>query len=446
MSYIMLNKSIRCIIFVIIFGLAGCSHIGAYRTDIIGTCEYKTEGDCSQAALQQYAKGQEQEYRLDFVEFDDQGQVNDRAQMQAVLNQYQTIAGKEDIILIAFIHGWHHSAKPEDGNIQSFRGLLRSLAKTEHQTGKNRKILGIYIGWRGDSFNVEYLNDVTFWDRKNTAHKVGQQGITELLLRLEEIVNVKAGIDESIPKPINNKLVTIGHSFGGAALYTSLQQILVDRFIDSRKGKTFSSSVVNGFGDLVLLMNPAFEALRYATLYDISQEYCRGYSPYQLPKLAVLTSETDYATKLAFPGGRFFATFFETHTTLARHKCKGTGLSNIIPIEIDEGEADRNTVGHFEPFITHQLVPSATTDSYAGRFSFKDLQKSWFGLKQNQSFDFKGTRLIHVTDNTVAHNPFMNIKVDTALIKNHNDIWQDEIVSFVRDLIMIATHENLQGK
>ncbi len=36
---------------------------------------------------------------------------------------------------------------------------------------------------------MPYLNAVTFWDRKNTAHDVGQLGVTELLLKLEEIVN-----------------------------------------------------------------------------------------------------------------------------------------------------------------------------------------------------------------------------------------------------------------
>lgn len=421
------------------FGLVGCAKVGAYRTNYKDSCEYSNVGDCAQDALQKSGIGREDEYRLAFVEFDDQGQLNDRNQMHAVLNEYRNIAGKTDIILILFIHGWHHSAKPEDGNIQSFRVLLSNLAKVEYQTRSNRKVLGVYVGWRGDSFDIEHLNNVTFWDRKNTAHKIGQQGITELLLRLEEIVNVKAGVDESIPKPINNKLVTIGHSFGGAALYTSLQQILEDRFIGSHKGKTFSSLEVDGFGDLVVLMNPAFEALRYATLYDISQESCRGYSPYQLPKLAILTSTGDDATKIAFPMGRFFSTLFETHTRLARHKCKGSGLSNIIPTEFDEGAADRATVGHFESFITHRLEPLTNTEKRTDKFSFKSLQKSWFGLKQNQSFNFESTRLVQIKDNTVAHNPFMNIQVDEALIKGHNDIWQDEIVSFVRDLIKIST-------
>ncbi len=435
----MINQLFRFVVIAGALTLVACAQKGAYRTDFSTLCNYKISGDCVQSAIQEHAVGSESGYRLSFVEFDDQGQLNDRKQMQAVLDQYRNIAGTKDIILIVFIHGWHHSAKPEDGNIQSFRGLLSSLSKAEYDAGTDRKVLGVYVGWRGDSISIEHLNNITFWDRKDTAHNIGQQGVTELLLRLEEIVNVKAGVDESIPKPVNNKLVTIGHSFGGAVLYTSIQQILVDRYIGSRKGKTSVSLEVNGFGDLVVLMNPAFEALRYATLYDISQESCRRFSPNQLPKLAILTSTGDDATGIAFPMGRFFSTIFETHTTLARHRCKGTGVSNKVAIELDEGDADKYTVGHFEPFLTHRLEPLTQSIVRSSKFSFKGLQKSWLGLQQNQSFDFESTRLIPIKDNTVAHNPYMNIQVDETLIKGHNDIWHPKIVSFVRDLIKIST-------
>lgn len=84
------------------------------------------------------------------------------------------------------------------------------------------------------------------------------------------------------------RLVVIGHSFGGAVVYTSLQKILADRFIDSRRGKTFQDDA-KGFGDLVVLMNPAFEALRFASLYDLSQNGCRRYFSTQVPRLAILT-------------------------------------------------------------------------------------------------------------------------------------------------------------
>jgi hypothetical protein len=338
-------------------------------------------------------------------------------------------------LLVTFIHGWHHNAAPDDDNVESFRQLLAKLAQAESHGGTGRKVLGVYIGWRGESLTIPVIKHATFWDRKNTAHKVGQQGVTEVLLRLEEIVNVKAGMDAATPQPLKSRLVTIGHSFGGAILYTALQQILEDRFIDSRTNKTFTGDA-NGLGDLVVLMNPAFEALRYATLYDISQDFCRGYFPTQLPKLAILTSETDRATGWAFPIGRFFSTFFETHTTIHQHTCAGVGKKH--PMDIAEGDADRHTVGHFLPYLTHRLTPLTVSEARRADFSYRALQHRWSEQKMSGSFPFEHTELVHL-GTTIPHNPYLNIQVDTRLIEGHNDIWHDHVVSFVRDLIMIST-------
>jgi len=288
----------------------------------------------------------------------------------------------------------------------------------------------VYLGWRGESIEVPYINDLTFWERKNTAQNVGLIGVTEVLLKLEEIVNVKAGMETEVPQPLNSRMVVIGHSFGGAVVFTALQQVLSDRFIDSRRNKTYSSDA-QGFGDLVILVNPAFEAMRYATLYDISQQNCRNYFPSQLPKLVILTSEHDMATKSAFPAGRFFSTLFETHSTLERHYCQD---NKPIPMKIKEGEADRETIGHFKPYLTHTLkvVPDFKTTE------LKKLKTVWSQQAAGGSLDFEGCRLTHL-NRTHPLNPYLNIKVDAELISDHNDIWGDEVVGFLRDLIAIST-------
>ena len=433
----MFNKNHSLLITLLpVLLLAGCAQNAAYRSNY-QPCVYIQSGDCADRALQHHAAGLSDDYYLSFIEFDDQGQLRDREQLHKVLDAYLPIAGVDDVLLVVFIHGWHHNAAPdpEDGNITEFRQLLAKLSQAETHGGTARKVLGVYIGWRGESITIPVINDATFWDRKNTAHNVGQQGVTEVLLRLEEIVNVKAGMETANPKPLNSRLVTIGHSFGGAVLYTSLQQILVDRFIDSRKNKTFSSDA-HGLGDLVVLLNPAFEALRYSTLYDISQDYCRSYFPTQLPKLAILTSEADWATGLAFPAGRFFSPFFETHTTLDRHDCAGVGKEH--PIEIAEGEADRDTVGHFEPYLTHRLNPLTHPEKRGLNYDYHGLQSRWSQQKMSGSFAFESTELINL-GKSVPTNPYLNIQVDKQLIEDHNDIWHDEIISFLRDLIMIST-------
>jgi hypothetical protein len=413
--------------------LGGCAQNITYRTNYT-PCTFSREGDCVDSALQQH-KQDKAEYSLGFVEFDDQGQLRSRAQMQAVLDNYYGIAAHHDVLLIVFAHGWHHSAQPGDTNIQQFRQLLSNVANMENtKQAVPRKVLGLYIGWRGESIDIPYVNDLTFWDRKATAHNVGLQGVTEVMLKLEEIVNVKAGIETTQPKPLNSRLVVIGHSFGGAVVYTSLQQVLADRFVNSRKNKTFSDDA-NGFGDLVVLVNPAFEALRFATLYDISQQDCRRYFSTQLPKMVILTSEKDYATKYVFPLGRVFSTFFETHTTLTRQQCTEQGPQDLL---VDEGAAARNTVGHFTPYITHRLVPAKTPQLRGPEFDYRRLQDIWANQHAAGTLAFNGTELIHL-NKTRPLNPYLNIMVDGALIPNHNDIWDDRIISFIGDMIGIST-------
>lgn len=421
--------------------LVACSSNEMYRNDYT-TCNYMESGDCSKSALQVYAPSEDSEYHLGFVEYDDQGQLRDRKQMNSVLDKFRNLAVNDDVLLIAFVHGWHHSAQPGDSNILSFRKMLADVSMTESigskQQGRlKRKVIGLYVGWRGDSISVPYVNNLTFWDRKNTAHDVGQQGVTEILLRLEEIVNIKIGIGEENPPPMNSRLVVIGHSFGGAVLYTSLQKVLADRFIDSRRDKTYQDDA-KGFGDLVVLMNPAFEAMRFSALYDLSQEGCRGYFNTQLPKFAILTSEADYATKYAFSIGRFFSTLFESHITLERHYCNKPGNSGIQVMLINEGKADRNTVGHFEPYLTHVLSPMTDQKIRNESFQIEDLQTMWAKHTNDVPIDFVGSQLKSLK-RTTALNPYLNIKVDKELINDHNDIWRPQIISFIRDMIAIST-------
>ena len=414
--------------------LAGCAQNAPYRTEY-GLCTPTEQARCAHSALLHEAPGGEREHYLGFVEFDDQGQLWDRGQMREVVGSYQEIAGQSDVLLVVFVHGWHHNAESGDGNIDSFDRLLGSLAEIEAQGGK-RKVLGLYVGWRGESIEIPWVNDLTFWDRKNTAHNVGLQGVTELLLRLEEIVNVKAGMETEVPPPLNSRMVVIGHSFGGAVVYTALQQVLADRFIDSRRGKTVSDDA-KGFGDLVVLVNPAFEAMRFATLYDISQEHCRQYFGTQLPKLAVMTSRGDLATKMAFPIGRSLSTFFETHKTVEnRHYCEGG--TTQTPLALDEGKADRTAIGHFRPYITHELHPSAAERLRGAGYDYRAFQTKWSQQSSGATLPFVGSDLVHL-GRTHPLNPYLNISVDKALMEGHNDIWRPEIVSFVRDLITIST-------
>ena len=47
------------------------------------------------------------------------------------MDHYAVLAATGDVVLAVFVHGWHHNAAPGDGNVASFRGLLKGLSVKE---------------------------------------------------------------------------------------------------------------------------------------------------------------------------------------------------------------------------------------------------------------------------------------------------------------------------
>jgi hypothetical protein len=428
---------------VVVVALTACTPNVAYRTDYKPCVSSQPLAECATAALQEYAATDDAElqYALGFVEFDEQGQLYDRGQMQAVLDYVSRVAAHDDLLMTVFVHGWHHLARPGDGNIESFRESLAMLSRLERSDAranrrKPRKIIGIYVGWRGESVPVELLNVLTFYERKNVAQKVGHGGVTELFARLEEIRDTRQSMGGS--GDVANRLVIVGHSFGGAVVFSALSQILMERFVDTR-GPAGIAGTVRGFGDLVILINPAFEAMQFGALSDMAN--ARGsYFPEQAPVLAILTSEADYATKYAFWVGRALSTSLDKHRTVNRLN-RGSGKEQ----EIDQGEADRNTVGHFEPYITHRLDPDNSLQAAEMLKVLDSVRGGWADDAPGKDIRFRGSVLRHL-DKSAARNPYLNIEVDKKIIPGHNEIYDPRVLDFLANLIMLSTTENEAAK
>jgi hypothetical protein len=424
----MFHINCRQLMFILMLSLliGGCAPNRIYR-DVYKVCDAASGANCDQYSLQEHKdEDTHSEYMLGFVEIDDQGQLRDRQQMYALIKKLYDTAAKESVLINVFVHGWHHNAEPGDSNIEGFKKALAGFSQFENKkkSGQKRKVIGVYVGWRGESVTVPVINGLTFWERKNTAHDVGYLGVTELLLKLEEIANVRS----SIEPPIKSRLVVIGHSFGGAVVYSATSQILLGRFVDSQPGKGFTDSA-KGFGDLVVLLNPAFEALRYSPAFDLGQSRCSYFSG-QAPKLAILTSETDYATGMAFPLGRAFNTFFETHNEVERNDCG-------YRMTLDEGEADRNAVGHYLPLVSHTLTPMRDKKALQVARS-AEIKNVWANQTSGGSTQFGKTLLAHLKK-TVPRSPYLNIRVDKELMDGHNDIFRPEVAGFIELLIQMST-------
>jgi hypothetical protein len=435
----------RCLVLIVLslsVLLSACAHNEIYRGES-GNCISESLGNCENHTIAQYFPNTDKEYHLAFIEFDDVGQLRDRGQMKEVIDTYSTISDSDNIILTIFVHGWHNSAAPGNPNVESFKQLLAQMSHTETLASQQdkrakRKVLGAYIGWRGDSIALPILNHVTFWERKDTSQHIGLQGgVTEAIVKLHQIVRptdpnyVRGGndvftdtaiIETSKPNPDLNKMAIIGHSFGAQLVYTALQY------------HALAASFTRGTGDPAILLNPAFEALRFTSIFDLSQENCHREWKGYLPGVIMLTSEADNATRYMFPPSRGLSVLFRSHRDLNRQICTKDG---VVKITISESEADRTTIGHFKPYQTHTLTPLQDKNIRKSDFNFHNLKKEWLGQSYGSQIDFEGVKLTHL-GRTHPFIPYLNIYVDGSLIKNHGDIWGKEVMGFVHDLIMMV--------
>jgi len=430
----------KCLVLIVLslsVLLSACAHNAIYRGEL-SNCISDSSDDCENHAITHYFPNTDKEFHLGFIEYDDQGQLRDREQMRKVLDTYSTITGTDDVIVVVFVHGWQHTAAPGDSNVESFKQLLAGISRNETVASQQdkratRKVLGVYIGWRGSSSVLPILKYLTFWNRKNTANKVGMRGVTEVLLKLAKIINVKARIAMSESKPLSSRLTIIGHSFGAQVVHTALQGVLADRMIDTRGDKIFQKNYKH-FANMVILINPAFEALRVSTLFDMSQEDCRDYPKGNPPSLVMLTSEADKITRYVFPYIGRSLVLFESHEDINRQICTEDGVAKIT---INEFEADRTTVGHFKPYQTHKLAPLQDKNIRKSNFNYRSFKKAWVGQSFGSQLDFEGVKLTHL-GRTHPLNPYLNIYVDGSLIKNHNDIWGNGVTGFLRDMILLG--------
>jgi hypothetical protein len=205
---------------------------------------------------------------------------------------------------------------------------------------RGRPVFGVYIGWRGDS--MRKLSSLSFYQRKSTAHLIGHEGGREVLLRLDaayRALNMK--IKNGMKHPVT--MVTAGHSFGGALVYSALEGALVRELRSvHRVGKPASACgeqmirpIRPGIGDLVVLVNPAFEARRYR--YFAADLQTPGhYADNQLPVMLTVASSGDTAVRWWFVVGRslYFSVF----------PWRFRALSDLIG------------AGHYDPQTTHDLV------------------------------------------------------------------------------------------
>jgi hypothetical protein len=372
-----------------ILAFSSCTSFHPYRTASPGTampCRSDLKGRVDRGACSSAAWEIDPDYDLFFAEFDDQGLAHP-ADESSVGFAFQQIAGIDDALrsrfkvgdinLIVYVHGWKHDARSEDSDVEKFRQLLHSVkvledAKHPKSDGDeylaipHRRVVGIFVGWRGLSTTVEPFKELSFWGRKETSSRVAVGSARELFSRLRAYQQMRNAnwdkqwtqtpgkIDKIDPSkkgygrpPV--QMLILGHSFGAQLVFSAIAENLIE---------TLSSNLsdpgarIQRYGDMIILINPAFEATRYMPLIRVANN--RKYDHYLAPLLVTITTTSDEATKLAFPFGRWFDSLLEHYSSSEEHT------------------AALHTIGHLPGYITHILELSSAAEANAVCASWRE--------------------------------------------------------------------------
>ncbi len=401
------------------------------------------------------------DFSLGVIEISDEGSVNP-AQKEMVMDWIERET-KPGGILVIFAHGWHHGARTCDSNLCCFRTLLSEIKKSG-MAGEGKNVVGLYLGWRGESLPYEGWNTATLWGRKRVAEHIGRTAGKEILLELDRRV---------WQKQTELSMITIGHSLGGALVYSAVKSKLTGDISDIELGKVRELRVVRteesrvealerkekalraGFGDLVVLVNPALEASEYqpfdADLRD-GRVVCSGpdchaellrqglpydklqpYSKWQLPVLLTIASEADTAVGGAFPPARFLQALFTFHWGQL-------------------GRAHRTGLGRYAPQVTHRLTaPGRYVDERRTVSPDCGCPKVAEGLAAMPSLDVQldstsGARKIGgglefgLTEDRLkrgwdVNSPYVVVQTDKGVMSDHNDIFNPTLIAFLRTYI-----------
>ena len=337
-------------------------------------------------------------YELAIVEFDDQGRCYDRGQMDAVAQRLEALAPEDappgqDVILVAFVHGWQHDARSDDPNLSAFRVLLNKTVDYEKSAtapgAEPRPVLGVFIGWRGLSeFGIgDAIANATFWERQAAGQRVAVGSVRELFGRLRHYRNRRR------KRGGNPLLVIVGHSFGGMIVYSALAQSLI------QAASAPVGRMTPEFADLVLLVNPAIEGARYIPIYDlVTSAAFKQRTTKQLPVFICAQANNDFPVGMVFPIGN-----------------AGHAL-------------DEATIGDLEKeCVTHALgfVPSFRTHALAGPAG-------------NEPF-------VLAPPGTAQADPFWVVGAAKEVIDGHGGIWQAPFLLFIASLVFQHVQTSKQG-
>jgi hypothetical protein len=444
---------------------------------------------------------------LAHIEFDDMGELwsisdvqtnkgTTQSQLNSALRLIRTAQAEAtekhvQLIVIAFVHGWHNNDSAYDEakkNLGSFKSILQSLYSPLDKNEKQQPVLvGIFLAWRGQSIADGLA--ITYWGRRDAATRVGGPSMTEVVTRLmfetkgvPLTPQVEKGCVSEERKP-DSHFAIIAHSFGARALEHALTQPMLSMILERQMRARECADDWNRLhasgpqirdlnflapADLVVFLNAAndafeaketIEALKRAhinvtrtTRTNVQNEAIGPAEPFMIS----ITSDGDWATERIMPWAQLFSsTMLSFRHYDDKQLCQEEGQLC--------GRSQRYYYRHSEASIkemrSHVVILDGSSASCGAStpstwpYFWVQSKRECFCIDRNtqdnpqdkcetsrdhdKQSDIRYRQSKFGTEKVWNDTPFYVIGVPRTLIKDHNDIFQEGTI----DLLMaISEH------
>jgi pimeloyl-ACP methyl ester carboxylesterase len=214
--------------------LSACATTGPYHANRM---------ENGKLVVNSIADTQGKDYRLAFVEFGEQGSYHDITQLEEAVRLVRETPGK--VLLIMYVHGWHNNAV--SGDVERFENFLGGIASSQRVASEGFKVIGLYLGWRGESLKIPGINSIlTIWDRKSAAERLASNN---------DCIDAISDLSATARSRGRDRhyVVLMGHSLGG---------LVVERAVAHSIAAAVHSKSPNARpGDLIFTLNPASDSI-----------------------------------------------------------------------------------------------------------------------------------------------------------------------------------------
>ena len=400
-------------VFLLLAGLSACVPNQAYRT-IIGPCKDPIPTTCSVQLIRSTLDTKPVSIPMAFIEFDDFGQAFNLAQIGAAEKVIKDEkSAHKRVVTILFIHGWKNNASDDSGNVPGFRYFLQQIQPNLQALGPDVAVVGVYFAWRGNVTNLPGAQDLSYWNRRDTATYIPGSNMSEALLRVALAAKGPEYRDKT------STLIVVGHSFGGLVLERTVTQYLTRRAVENPGG-------FYPFADLLVFLNEAAAATEGIQLLTMFKQHYvpeKSLLPKQVPVILSITSQGDLATGVVLPIGQ--------GASLIKKSVRDYGP----PYPPDPfGIASQKTyflrsAAHIPQLQSHQVGTDDLKAAYDGPAGYTCVNISVSGRDPKPYYVVR-------RDNAANDTPYWVMQMPVEIVPDHSDIFRPEFATLMYGFLL----------